>query len=397
MAAKATTVLVIGGGYAGVMAANRLMSRDDVKVKLINPRPEFVERIRLHQLAAASDPNSTVAVEDFGAVLNAGVQLVVDSVEHIDSGTRQVALASGATLDYDYLVYAVGSTGAVPASVPGAVEFAYPLSELEQAKRLRSRLADVPVQAPVVVVGGGLTGIEAAAEFAEASRRVTLVSTVVGPSLSKAGRRSVTKRLAKLGVAIVDGPEATVTAVGPDQVALPGGRTMPSAVTVWTAGFGVPGLAAASGLTTDALGRLLTDETLTSVDDDRIVATGDAASPSGLPYRMSCQAGLPLGAQAANTVLARIAGTRPADATVMMTGQCISVGRGAGTVQLARKDDTPINLYIGGRTGAFVKEQVCRYTVKWLAGEAAKPGSYKYFQGPDRSELIASTKAVPVR
>ena len=58
MGAKATTVLVIGGGYAGVMAANRLMSRDDVMVKLINPRPEFVERIRLHQLAAAGDPQA---------------------------------------------------------------------------------------------------------------------------------------------------------------------------------------------------------------------------------------------------------------------------------------------------------------------------------------------------
>ncbi|MCZ0732457.1 NAD(P)/FAD-dependent oxidoreductase [Mycolicibacterium iranicum] len=397
MGAKATTVLVIGGGYAGVMAANRLMSRDDVMVKLINPRPEFVERIRLHQLAAAGDPHSTVAVTDYDTVLNAGVQLVVDSVARIDADSRQVTLASGATLPYDYLVYAVGSTGAVPASVPGAREFAYPLGELEQATRLRSRLADLPVRAPIVVVGGGLTGIEAAAEFAEAGRKVTLVSPVVGPSLSKAGRRSVTKRLAKLNVTIVDGPQATVTAVGPDQVALPGGSTLPSAVTVWTAGFGVPALAAESGLTTDGLGRLLTDETLTSVDDERIVATGDAASPSGLPYRMSCQAGLPLGAQAANTVLARIAGTPPADATVMMTGQCISVGRGAGTVQLARKDDTPISLYIGGRTGALVKEQVCRYTVKWLAGEAAKPGSYRYFRGPDRTDLIAAAQTVPVR
>ena len=51
-------------------------------------------------------------------------------------------------------------------------------------------------------------------------------------------------------------------------------------MTIWTAGFGVPGLAAASGLRTDALGRLLTDETLTSVDDPRIVAAGDCAAPS---------------------------------------------------------------------------------------------------------------------
>ncbi|EFE66160.1 oxidoreductase [Streptomyces viridosporus ATCC 14672] len=50
-----THVVVIGGGYAGVMAANRLRLRDDVTVTLINPRPDFVHRVRLHQLVGGSD------------------------------------------------------------------------------------------------------------------------------------------------------------------------------------------------------------------------------------------------------------------------------------------------------------------------------------------------------
>lgn len=391
--ATPTSIVVIGGGYAGVMAANRLMKRDDVRVTLINPRPQFVERIRLHQLVTDSDD----AVEDYANVLNSGVRLVVDGAHRIDAAARRVTLTAGDILDYDYLVYAVGSTGSVPASVPGAAEFAYPLSELEQAYRLRERLADVPMQAPIVVVGGGLTGIEAASEFAETGRHVTLVSGVVGPSLSKPGRRSVVKRLTRLGVAMVEGADATVSAVGPDHVVLADGRVLASAVTVWTAGFGVPGLAAASGLTTDAAGRLITDETLTSVDDVRIVAAGDAASPSRLPYRMSCQASLPLGAQAANTILSRIAGIPIADVSVPMSAQCISLGRGGGTLQFQHKDDTVTNVYIGGRAGAFIKEQVCRYTVKWLRGEAAKPGSYTSLKGPDRSAMLAEAKVVPVR
>lgn len=387
MSGPQTHVVVLGGGYAGVMAANRLMSRDDVRVTLVNPRPRFVERIRLHQLAAGNHG----AAEDYAAVLNPGVRLVVGTAERIDAAARRVSLGSGqgpdgAHLDYDYLVYAVGSTGAVPDAVPGATDFAYPLSELEQAERLRARLADLAKPAPIVVVGGGLTGIETAAEFAEAGRTVTLVSPVVGPSLSRPGRRSVLKRLGRLRVTVLS---AAVASVGADHVVLSDGRSLPSAVTVWTTGFGVPGLAAASGLTTDALGRLRTDETLTSVDDDRIVAAGDSVAPSGVPYRMSCQAGLPLGAQAAGTVLARISGIDADNATVPMSGQCISLGRGAGTVQLQRRDDTPVNLYIGGRAGAFVKEQVCRYTVKWLGAEARKPGSYRSLKGPDRSELIA--------
>lgn len=390
MTKQRTHVVVIGGGYAGVLAANRLTQQ--AAVTLVNPRPEFVERIRLHQLVAGTDD----AVAGYDELLHADVQLAVDGVERIDAATRRVALASGAELTYDYLVYAVGSTGSVPTGVPGAAEFAYPLSELEQAVRLRTRLAEVPRSAPIVVVGGGLTGIEAASEFAEAGRSVTLVTKVLGPSLSPAGRKSVAKRLRALGVTVID--EATVGQVSAEAVELAGGRCLPSAATVWTAGFGVPGLAAASGLSTDFMGRLLVDETLTCVDDARIVAAGDAASPSNLPLRMSCQAALPMGAQAANTVLARLAGATPAPLTQAMTGQCISLGRSHGTIQLAHTDDTVRNLYIGGRTAAFIKEQVCKGTLGFLRKEARKPGSYFWIKGGRRAELVAhATGSVPVR
>ena len=383
-----SNVVVVGGGYAGVMAANRLAPH--ARVTLVNPRAEFVERIRLHQLVAGNDD----AVADYATVLSPAVRLVVDRADRIDTASRTVVLTSAASLEYDYLVYAVGSVGTVPASVPGAAEFAYPLSELEQAQRLTERMADVPLFAPVVVVGGGLTGIETAAELAEAGRPVALVTDVLARSLAAGGLRSVTKRLAKLRVSVVEG--SAVARVFHDRVVLADGSEVPSAVTVWTAGFGVPGLAAASGLTTDALGRLLTDETLTSVDDSRVVAAGDAASPSDAPWRMSCQAALPLGAQAANTVLARLAGEDPAAVNHAMAGQCISLGRKAGTFQFADVDDTPRRWYVGGRTGALVKEQVCRLTLKWLRGEADKPGSYSWKTNPCRQQVTAA-QAVPAQ
>ena len=78
-------VVVIGGGYAGVMAANRLTRRDDVTVTLINPRPTFVERIRLHQLVGGSHD----AVVDYREVLAEGVRLVVDTVTRIDAAERR--------------------------------------------------------------------------------------------------------------------------------------------------------------------------------------------------------------------------------------------------------------------------------------------------------------------
>jgi NADH dehydrogenase len=217
---------------------------------------------------------------------------------------------------------------------------------------------------------------------------------VLGPSLSPTGRRSVAKWLRRLGVDVLE--MAVVGEVRPEAVVLADGALLSSAVTVWTAGFGVPDLAVRSGLRTDALGRLLTDETLTSVDDPRIVAAGDAAAPSGQPLRMSCQAAIPLGAQAANTVLSRIAGTPPAVVNQAFTGQCVSVGRSYATIQLARPDDTPVNLAIGGRVAASIKEAVCKGTVWGIRREAAKPGWYRWLKGGKRSEQLASdTVTVP--
>ncbi len=143
-------VVVIGGGYAGVMAANRLMQRDDVTVTLINPRPSFVERIYLHQLAAGTHET----IVEYGKVLGERVRLVVDTVTRIDASERSVTLATGGTVGYDYLIYAVGSGSADP-NVPGAAVFAYPIATLEEAQRLRPVLDAAPATAAVTVAGAG--------------------------------------------------------------------------------------------------------------------------------------------------------------------------------------------------------------------------------------------------
>jgi NADH dehydrogenase len=380
-------VVVIGGGYAGTFAANRLRVRADVDITLVNPRPRFVERIRLHQFVAGT----RTATVGYGTLLGEGIRLVVDSAARIDAAGREVVLASGAALDYDYAVYAVGSTGVAPAAVPGAAEHAHHVTGLEEAQRLRDALAELDPYAPVTVVGGGLTGIETAAELAEQGRRVTLVcGGTLAPALSEPARRSVAAWLARNGVDVVE--TAVVAEVRPDSVVLDDGVVLAGAVTVWTAGFGVPQLAARSGLRTDAVGRLLTDETLTSVDDDRIVAAGDAVAPSGQPLRMSCQAAGPLGLQAAGTVLSRMAGTEPAVLDQAFKGSAVSLGRRAATIQFARKDDTPVSSFIGGRAGAPIKELACRAAVWGMRREARKPGSLLWLRGGRRVERPLSAQ-----
>ncbi len=391
-ATRNTHVVVAGGGYSGTLAANHLRQRADVDVTLINPRPVFVERIRLHQLIA----DTGAAIADYDSLLGEGIGLIVDAVDRIEPADRRMVLGSGAELDYDYLIYAVGSTGAMPLTVPGAAEFAHSVADLESAQRLHYALADLPLSAPITVVGGGLTGIETASELAGLGRPVTLVcGGVLGPSLSGRGRRSVAGQLRALEVNVLESVAATE--VRPDAVVLTNGTALPTAATVWTAGFTVPDLAARSGLSTDGVGRLLTDETLTSIDDARIVAAGDAAAPSGQPLRMSCQAAGPLGVQAANTVLSRIAGETPAVLNQAFVGQCISLGRAHGTIQLARKDDTPVDLYVGGRFAASVKETVCKATLWAIRREAAKPGSYVWLKGGARPAQSPADERVVLR
>ena len=383
-------VVVVGGGYAGVTAANRLTRRADVAVTLVNPRPMFVERIRLHQLVGGSDD----AVVEYGDVLAPSVRLVVDTATRIDAPRRRVELAGGDGIDYDYLIYAAGSSRVEPA-IPGAAQFGLPIAELADAERLRDALIDAGPAAPVCVVGAGPAGIETASELAEQRRAVTLLCAgELGPSLHPRGRRTVARALAALGVTVVDGEGSRVTAVHADAVELADGRTVPSAVTVWAAGFGVPQLARESGLTTDALGRLRTDETLTSVDDDRIVAAGDSAAPSGVPLRMSCQAAGPLGGHAADTVLHRIGGEQPTPFAMGFVGLCLSLGRRRGIFQFEHKDDTATRMHVSGRAGAAVKAVVCWGTVESLTIEAKHPGATRLpagFTDKERRRKLAQT------
>ena len=105
---------------------------------------------------------------------------------------------------------------------------------------------------------------------------------------------------------------------------------------------------------------------------------------------MSCQAAGPLGTQAADTVLSRIAGEEPGVIEPRFVGTCTSLGRKGAVLQVAHMDDSPMKVYFAGRLAASVKEAVCKGTLWGLRQEAKRPGSAPLFKGDKRSVLPAA-------
>ncbi|MFD6445624.1 NAD(P)/FAD-dependent oxidoreductase [Promicromonospora sp. NPDC060204] len=357
-------IVILGAGYAGASAAGRLARRlhpDDVELTLVNAEPDFVERVRLHQVATGQD----LRPRPLGDLLaGTGVRLRVARVTAVDVNRRTVSLtgADGAdVLAYDTLVYALGSALA-DHGVPGVAERAHELASRPGALRLRERLAGLAPGGRVVVVGGGLTGIEAVTEIAEARADLDVGLAVrggLGDWLSAAGQRHLRAVLDRLGVAVHEHADVT----GVDAVAvLTRDATIPADVAVWATGFGVHPIAAATSLRVGADGRIVVDETMRSVSHPDVYAAGDAAlahGPVDNVLRMSCASGIPMAWQAADSIAARLTGGKLPHMPFGYVHQCISLGRRDAVIQLVTTDDRAKDAAPGGRLAARYKELVC--------------------------------------
>jgi NADH dehydrogenase FAD-containing subunit len=119
-------IVVLGAGYAGAVAAGRLakrLYREDVAITLVNAEPDFVERVRMHQVATGQDLKPRPFSEMFAGT---GVELLVAKVTGVDVDRKTVTVGTE-TLEYDTLVYALGS-GWNPQSVPGTTVHAYQIA-----------------------------------------------------------------------------------------------------------------------------------------------------------------------------------------------------------------------------------------------------------------------------
>ena len=350
-------IVVVGAGYAGLAAARLAARWTGSRVTLVNARDRFVERVRLHQLVVGQRMRDVPLAD---VLKGTGVELVVDRVTGIDPDTRKVQLTGG-ELAYDRLIYAVGSHTDLD-GVPGAAEHAHAVSTQEDAEKLSVALNSART---VAVMGGGLTGVEAASELAESRPDLDVVLVTAGgfgQDLSDKGRRHVREVFDRLGVRVRD--HVRVTEVRADGLVLDGGELVAADTVVWTAGFAVPDLAARAGFAVDGRGRMLVDQTLTSISHPEVQGIGDAAAMKrhdGLELRMACATGLPTAQQAVRALAERLGGGQPADRLDFRYHiRCVSLGRRDGLIQFVDADDTPKERVLTGRVAALTKELVVR-------------------------------------
>lgn len=365
-------VVIVGAGFAGLLAARRLAGRDAkklVSVTLIDRNNYHTFLPLLYQAAAAEIEPESIAYPIRGIFRRASnVHTVMAEVSGIDIHNR-IVFTDGPSYPYDQLILAAGSRSAHFA-VPGAEENSFGLKTLEEAVRLRShilacfeRAAMQEERLPeglltVAVVGAGATGLEFAGALSE------LMATPLRrdfPALAKEKARVVLldgsedvlmafpphlreyarKRLESMGVAVMT--KAAVAEVRPDAVVLKDGRTVEACTVVWSAGVRGNDLGKTDGFVLGRSQRVEVTPSLQIVGRPEIYVVGDMALPVGdPPPPMTAPNAIQMGAHAAECVLRAVKGLGAKEYKYRDKGSMVAIGRRAAVAKLGKREYTGV-------------------------------------------------------
>src|SRR6202012_5521837 len=169
-------VVVLGAGFAGLWAAIAAARRlDELHIRARDARVTVISSQPFHDIRVRNYESDLTACRiPLSAVLDPiGVTHIAADVTAIDTAARTITFSGPdgfGSQDYDRLVYALGSSVARP-DLPGLREFGFDIDTYDQAMRLSRHLVSLadgpptPGATTAVVVGAGLTGIEAACEL----------------------------------------------------------------------------------------------------------------------------------------------------------------------------------------------------------------------------------------
>ena len=375
-------MLVLGGGFGGVGAAQKL-GKSDADVVLVDKHDYHTFQPLLYQVATGllDQPAVGHPIRDLFHKQD-NLRVHQDEVTEIDLDKREARFAELEPIAYDYLVLALGAEVNF-FGVEGAAEHAFPLYTLADAVRLRNHVLECWEAADrkpslvedgalnMVVVGGGPTGVETAGAMAElyngvfrkdypdvAPEQSRLVLVEASPeifAMFKPDLRSYTREaLEKRGVEVLTGE--VVQSIAPERVTLKSGQVMPAHTLVWGAGLQGNELIRSLGLELERGNRVGVDEELRIPSHPEVYAVGDIAAITDaktdqvLPQLGSVA--LQSGEHAGDTIAKRLAGKDTKPFAYRDKGTMATIGRGAAVVQM-----------LGGKTMKGKKAQVAWGTV----------------------------------
>lgn len=372
--------VVLGAGYAGISVTQEISRRSHGRVPLVlvDRHPIHVLRTELYEvgrIAAHPDVSRRWTVPIEQALDGVHARYVQGEVRSIDLDRRTVQLDSG-TQPYRSLIICLGS---VPAyyGVPGAEEFTHQVYRLSGALRLANTLRKLTEASSdrtingrpqIVVVGGGSTGTEVAAEIASTDWSKIVgkevhppqVQLVVGSVPLLAGLpdeliHHARELLARAGVVLDEG--TMVKRVEKDRLTLTDGREIPFDLCVWAAGVQAPPLVRNLPTAHGPGGRLKVTEMLELPDRSGVFGVGDVIHFEDPKTRVqvpaTAQAALAEAPIAGTNVVAQWLG-RPLkrfeyrERSVLVS---VGLGQAAGNVR---------SLTIWGRPAALLKSLVQR-------------------------------------
>jgi NADH dehydrogenase len=383
-------VVILGAGYAGLMAALRLCRRKRgpqghkrCRIALVNRSDEFIERVRLQE--GISGPVVPRIPSIATLVAGTGIEFIAGDIVALDAGRRRVRIAAAGgerELAFGRAIYALGSQVDV-AGIPGAQAHAYRLDAGDGPRAvaaLRARLEnDTGRSTRVIVVGGHETAIEVAGEIKTRwpAAEVTMLSrSRCADFKGERVERAIRDALGHLQVRLLDGQ--TVAEIRATEIITSAHETIPCDVCVWSGGLRAPAFARQAGISTDPQGRIWVDPGLRSISHPHVIAIGDAAhpvAPTGARYRMSAYAALVSGAYAADAILDEEHGQQPRPFSFSAYGQGVAIGR-AGVGFATFPDDDQALFLITGRTGYHLRNLFVRFLVVLLKMERKHPGLF---------------------
>jgi NADH dehydrogenase len=301
-------VVIVGGGFAGLAAAHALRHAD-AELILIDRRNHHIFQPLLYQVATAVlSPAEIAAPIRQLEVRQKNLSVLLAEVTGVDIASRTIeASAPGVgvrKIPFDYLVVATG----MHPSYFGHDEFARyapGLKSLNDAETIRAKIlgafelaattedeAERARQMTFVLVGAGPTGVELAASLAHMVKvtlrgnfrridpaKASIILLDAGkrvlPTFAESLSHKVARHLERLGVKVV--MDVKVDTVD-DQGVIAGGKRIPSATVLWTAGVAASPIPKMLGPKIDRAGRALVDPFLQIVDAPGIFVVGDAAS-----------------------------------------------------------------------------------------------------------------------